>query len=68
MSYVSVADSEREFKDDGEAEAAEYRGGKNTIKNIVLRVVIVVILVVLSIIFQDHFRISPISWVCRASR
>ncbi|KUF91311.1 WD repeat-containing protein 35 [Phytophthora nicotianae] len=55
MSYVSVADSEREFKDDPEAEAAEYRGGKNTIKYIALRVVIVAILVVLSIIFQDHF-------------
>ncbi|KUF86238.1 hypothetical protein AM588_10002378 [Phytophthora nicotianae] len=55
MSYVSVADSEREFKEDPEAEVAEYRGGKNIVKYIALRVVIIVILVVLSIIFQDHF-------------
>jgi vesicular inhibitory amino acid transporter len=55
MSYVSAVDNEGEFKDDIEAEAAEYRGGMNTIKYVVLRVVIVVILVVLSIIFQDHF-------------
>ncbi|RLN86810.1 hypothetical protein BBJ28_00008087 [Nothophytophthora sp. Chile5] len=55
MSYVSAVDSERQFKDDAEAEAAEYRGGKNTIKYIGLRVVIIVILVVLSIIFKDHF-------------
>ncbi|KAF4315851.1 hypothetical protein BBO99_00008867 [Phytophthora kernoviae] len=55
MSYVSVADSEREFKDDAEAEAAEYRGGSNTVKYVVLRVVIVIILVVLAVIFQDHF-------------
>ncbi|EGZ12736.1 hypothetical protein PHYSODRAFT_516884 [Phytophthora sojae] len=55
MSYVSVADSERDFKDDPEAEAAEYRGGKNTLNYITLRIVIIVILVVLSIIFQDHF-------------
>ncbi|KAE8995990.1 hypothetical protein PR001_g19976 [Phytophthora rubi] len=55
MSYVSVADSERDFKDDPEAEAAEYRGGKNTVKYITLRIVIIVILVVLSIVFQDHF-------------
>ncbi|OWZ16247.1 Amino Acid/Auxin Permease [Phytophthora megakarya] len=55
MSYVSVADSEREHKDDPEIEMAEYRGGKNTMKYISLRVVMVVILVVLSIIFQDHF-------------
>ncbi|GMF35607.1 unnamed protein product [Phytophthora lilii] len=55
MSYVSVADSECESKDDAEAEAAEYRGGKNTIKYITLRIGIIIILVVLSIIFQDHF-------------
>ncbi|KAF4139342.1 Transmembrane amino acid transporter protein [Phytophthora infestans] len=55
MSYVSVADSEREFKDDPEAEAAEYRGGKNAVKYIALRVAMIAVLVVLSIIFQDHF-------------
>ncbi|RLN48020.1 hypothetical protein BBJ29_009737 [Phytophthora kernoviae] len=55
MSYVSVADSEREFKDDSEAEAAEYRGGSNTLKYVALRLIIIVILVVLGVVFQDHF-------------
>ncbi|KAG7400348.1 hypothetical protein PHYBOEH_006105 [Phytophthora boehmeriae] len=55
ISYVSVADSERVLKDDPEAEAAEYRGGSNTIKYISLRIVIIVILVVVAVIFQDHF-------------
>uniref|UniRef100_H3GUV2 Amino acid transporter transmembrane domain-containing protein n=1 Tax=Phytophthora ramorum TaxID=164328 RepID=H3GUV2_PHYRM len=55
MSYVSVADAENEHKGDVEEEMAEYRGGTNTIKYVVLRVVIIVVLVVLSIIFKDHF-------------
>ncbi|POM75980.1 Amino Acid/Auxin Permease (AAAP) Family, partial [Phytophthora palmivora] len=36
-------------------EMAEYHGGLNTIKYVVLRVIIIVILVVLAIIFKDHF-------------
>ncbi|KAG6608921.1 Amino Acid/Auxin Permease (AAAP) Family [Phytophthora cinnamomi] len=55
MSYVSVADAENEHKGDVEEEMAEYRGGLNTIKYIVLRVVIIVVLVVLAIVFKDHF-------------
>ncbi|KAG2514619.1 hypothetical protein BBO99_00007890 [Phytophthora kernoviae] len=55
LSYVSVADSERVFKDDLEAEAAEYRGGPNTIKYVSLRIVIIVALVVVAVVFQDHF-------------
>ncbi|KAF1783408.1 Amino acid transporter, transmembrane domain [Phytophthora cactorum] len=55
MSYVSVADAENEHKGDVEEEMAEYRGGLNTIKYIVLRVIIIVILVVLAIVFKDHF-------------
>lgn len=55
MSYVSVADSEREFKDDPEWEEAEYRLGSNTIKYVLLRIIIVVILAVVAIVFQDHF-------------
>ncbi|KAL3656619.1 hypothetical protein V7S43_018524 [Phytophthora oleae] len=55
MSYVSVADAENEHKGDVDEEIAEYRGGLNTIKYVVLRVVIVIILVVLAIIFKNHF-------------
>ncbi|KAG3109418.1 hypothetical protein C6341_g27946 [Phytophthora cactorum] len=55
MSYVLVADAENEHKGDVEEEMAEYRGGLNTIKYIVLRVIIIVILVVLAIVFKDHF-------------
>ncbi|KAE9041792.1 hypothetical protein PR003_g5648 [Phytophthora rubi] len=55
MSYVSVADAENEHKGDVEEEMAEYRGGRNTVKYVLLRVVIVVVLVVLAIVFKDHF-------------
>ncbi|KAE9281020.1 hypothetical protein PR003_g27795 [Phytophthora rubi] len=54
MSYVSVADAENEHMGDVEEEMAEFHGGRNTVKYVVLRVVIVVVLVVLAIVFKDH--------------
>ncbi|RLN86811.1 hypothetical protein BBJ28_00008086 [Nothophytophthora sp. Chile5] len=54
MSYVSVADAEREFKDDAEAEADEYRG-MNALKYVAMRIVIIVILVIVSILLKNHF-------------
>ncbi|KAG2519495.1 hypothetical protein JM16_007123 [Phytophthora kernoviae] len=55
VSYVSVVETTTDHKENIEAELAEYHGGANTIKYVVLRIVIIVILVVLSIVFQDHF-------------
>ncbi|KAE8875964.1 hypothetical protein PF005_g19248 [Phytophthora fragariae] len=53
LTYVSVAGADH--KEDVDEEMAEYRGGVNTIKYIVLRVVMIVILEVLAIVFRDHF-------------
>ncbi|KAE8959292.1 hypothetical protein PR001_g30767 [Phytophthora rubi] len=57
---MSVADAENEHKGSVEEEMAEYRGGLNTVKYVVLRVAFVVVLVVLAIVFT-----SRTSWARR---
>jgi vesicular inhibitory amino acid transporter len=55
FSHVSVADAENPHLGDAEAEAAEYRGGVNTIKYVLMRIAIIIVLVVLSIVLRNHF-------------